>query len=369
MSDPQSGALNLLKNCLGVRSGDSVLMVLEPTDELYDPEVGVLIRSCLDELRAVVTVVVAPMITEPADFPDCVAVPMARCDHTLFLSRVGDYVRFVALPGSGSRATSYTLTSEMLGAPYAAIDNRLLLQLQQRLEDELMRAKTWHIECPLGTDISGQFCWQSLAGGEDDDLTVTLFPVATFKPVPCDNATGQVALSRWLMPGGAAKLDSADMSIDGVVMANVSDGHLGSFSGALAEVGKLNQHYDYISKTLGINRTRVHSWHAGINPQTTFKQNADDHLDRWSAISFGSPRYLHFHTCGDEPPGEVAWSVFNPTVSIDGERYWENGHFIWLHRPENKALIDSCQGGHFLLQPSLPIGIDNDRDGNNGLAI
>ena len=184
------------------------------------------------------------------------------------------------------------------------------------------------------------------------------FPVATFKPVPCSNANGLVALSRWLMPGGAVKLANADIAIDGVVNAYVKDGKLDYLCGHDAEVAKINGHYDCISKTLGINRNRVHSWHAGINPQTYFDHPADDYFDLWSAISFGSPRYLHIHTCGNDPPGEVAWSVFNPTITIDGLVCWENGEFVWLQQAANKALIESYKGAHYLLEPSLPIGID-----------
>lgn len=356
--DPTVGTYNLLKNCLNVKAGNSVLLVLEPTDDLYSHDVGAVIRQSLNELGALVTVVVPAVITDPADFPDSVAIPMESSDHTLFLSRVGDYVRFVALPGSGSRATSYTVNVEMLGAPYASIDNRLMQELQQKLQDELMRADEWQIQCPLGTDLCGGFCWPSLSGGEDDDLTVAPFPVGTFKPIPCDSANGQVALSRWLMPGGATRLDNADMTINGTAYAHVKDGMLDSFSGADAVVSGLNSHYDYISETLGINRNRIQHWHAGINPQAYFDKLADDYLDLWCAVSFASPRYLHFHTCGDEPPGEVAWSVFNPTVTIDGNLYWENGEFVWLQRTDNRALIDACEGAHYLLEPSKPIGID-----------
>jgi hypothetical protein len=249
------------------------------------------------------------------------------------------------------------LNADTLGAPYATVDNRLMSKLLHGLEDELMRAMNWRIQCPLGTDLSGEFHWPSLSGGQDDELTVSLFPVATFKPVPCAKANGQVALSRWLMPGGATKLENADLTIDGVVLAQVKNGNLDNFSGKETEVAKLNSHYDYISKALRINRNRIHSWHVGINPQTRFDQSADEYLDLWCAVSFGSPKYLHFHTCGDEPPGEVAWSVFNPTITIDDAVYWENGEFVWLQRADNKALIESYEGAHYLLEPSLSIGI------------
>lgn len=356
-NDPRAGAYNLLSNCLSVKPGESVLLVVEQTDELYQWEVATSVEDCLNELGACTTLVSPALINDPVDFPEDIANQMKVSDHTLFLSRVGDYVRFVPLPGNGSRAISYTLNINMLAAPYATIDHQLMLQLQQKLESELMTARQWHIECPLGTDLQGVFCWPSLSGGNDDDLTAALFPVATFKPVPCNTASGQVALSRWLMPGGATKIDNALVAIENVTMAKVNNGYLESFTGPPAEVEKLNRHYDYISNTLGINRNRIHSWHAGINPQTFFDLPANDHLDLWCAVSFASPKYLHFHTCGDEPPGEVAWSVFDPTITIDETVFWDSGEFVWLHRKDNKALIDSYEGAELLLHPSLPIGV------------
>ncbi len=355
--DPKAGAFNLLKNCLHIKEGASVLLVLEPDDSFYHSDVTEVFKNCLNELNTEVTTMAPQLISDPKNFPIRVADAMQNNDHTLFLSRIGDYIRFVPLPGNVTPATSYTLNPDMLGSPYATICNELMRTLQHRLEDELMRAKQWRIRCPLGTDLKGDFCWPSLAGGQDDELTVSLFPVATFKPVPGCSANGQVALSRWLMPGGAAKIENADMNINGIVHAHIKNGNLDSFSGAASEVAKLNKHYDYISNTLGINRNRIHSWHVGINPQTRFDQPADDYLDLWSAISFGSPRYLHFHTCGDEPPGEIAWSVFNPTITIDGNTYWDKGEFVWLQRTDNKALIEAKEGAHYLLEPSLGIGI------------
>lgn len=356
-NNPKAGAFNLLNNCLHVQAGDSVLLVLEPTTELYDEELGLVFQTCLEELGASTTVVVAAIINDPADFPVSVAEPMKDSDHTIFLSRVGDYVRFVPLPGSGSKVTCYTLTTDMLGSPYATVDYRLMQQLMLKLEDELMAAGEWRLQCLLGTDISGGFYRFDPADEKNDNFTVTLFPVATFNPVRCDTASGQVALSRWLMPGGATRLENTHTNINGVVHAHVKDGYIENFTGNRVEVERIKLHYDRINNSLGISANRVHSWHTGINPQTRFDQCADDFLDRWSAISFGSPRYLHFHTCGDEPPGEVAWSAFNPTITIDGVVYWRDGEFVWLQREDNKALIRSYERGYCLLEPSRQIGI------------
>ena len=69
----------------------------------------------------------------------------------------------------------------------------------------------------------------------------------------------------------------------------------------------------------------MHSWHAGIHPGTEYDKIIDNDPDQWSNSIFGSPRYLHFHTCGELPPGEICWMILNPTVKVDSKALWENG--------------------------------------------
>ncbi len=356
-SEAIKGARNLLIDYLRVQAGDLLLLVRETDETLYSNTVGDVIASTARHLGAELIELAEPLIQDASEFPGSVSRAMQSAQHTVFLSRLGDYVRFIALPGSGSKTTCYIYDLAQLASPYASISHTLLASLRDRLETELMAADHWHITCPLGTDISGQFSWASLAGGDDDELLVDLFPVSTFKPIPCNTANGVVALSRWLMPGGSTKMEDQNLAFDGTVLCKVRDGSIVQFEGDVSASVEVSTHYDRVADTLGINRNRVHSWHLGINPQTYFAKPAEADMDTWCAMSFASPRYLHFHTCGDEPPGEIAWSLFNCSVSIDDQRYWENGEFIWLQREDNKALIQQYPDCEPLLQPSLSIGI------------
>jgi len=297
------GIDNLLLTCVGLRTGESLLLVKEPEHENID------------------------------------------------------YSRFVPIKGRSTKTQCYALDTQMFASHYAGVCYKLMTQLYKKFEHELMSAKHWEFSCALGTDLRGDFCWPSQQGGQDDDFSLQLFPVTTFKPIPCDNAHGHVALSRWLMPGGVAKVNPSHLHFDGVVLAKVDAGELKGFEGPAAVVQQLNEHCDFVAMSLNMNRNRIHSWHAGLNPHTFFDGSMTADLMRWENISFASPRYLHVHTCGDLPPGEITWSVFNPTVIIDGETYWENGQFVWYQREDNRALIAEAAGAECLLELSNTIQV------------
>ncbi len=334
-----------------------MLLVLEPEDKtIYDDEAGEIIQDRIKELGCSVKVVRPHLIKDPKDFPESVAIAMQQYDHTLFLSRIGDYARFTALPGIGSRTLCYARTAEMLASPLSGVCHQLMSTLLKKLESELMAAKIWRIDCELGTDIEGTFCWPSLKNGIDDEFSLGLFPVTTFKPVPCGTAHGQVALSRWLIPGAAAKIEPPTLSFDDVVNVEVQQGTITAMHGPKKSVQRITDFYDFVSQQLSVARDRVHSWHAGINPFTYYRGDIDNELERWGAISFASPRYLHFHTCGDVPPGEIAWSVFNPKVQVDGETFWEDGQFTWLQRKDNLEILSGSKVGGTLLETSQDIG-------------
>jgi hypothetical protein len=84
-------------------------------------------------------------------------------------------------------------------------------------------------------------------------------------------------------------------------------------------------HYADVAAKFGLIKDYVHSWHAGIHPGCEYLRPAGEHMERWSGSAFGNPRILHFHTCGDYPPGEISLNVLDPTVRLDGVAVWDNG--------------------------------------------
>jgi len=354
----QRGINNLLLTCVDLKAGETVLLVKEsPRHTLYSATLCDTLTERIRELGCTVTIQTHKLIATPNDFPLELLSAMERVDHTIFLSRIGDYSRFFPIKSRSSKTQCYALNEAMLSSHYAGVCYQLMTHLQQKLEAEIMAAKHWHIHCDLGTDLHGQFNWPSHTGGVDDEFSLKLFPVTTFKPISCNNAKGTVALSRWLMPGSAPKVTPFQVDFDGVILADIHDGTIKQLSGNAGSVRQINAHYDLMVTLLGANRNRVHSWHAGLNPHTAFDGCLVDELERWEGLAFASPRYLHLHTCGDTAPAEITWSVFNPTVTIDGEIYWQNGQLAWYQREDNEALIRQTRGAECLLEPSRCISV------------
>ncbi len=354
--DPERGARNLLVDCVGVASGDRVLIVAEaPEERHYDTRVPACVAKVARDLGAEVSVLSAPVPEKVGDVPCALADEMNRSDHTVFLSRMADHARFVPMPGKTSKTICYALDEGLLGSAFSTLPHGLMSALHRKLEDELDQAEKWSITCPLGTEVHGTFAWK---GVEDEDFTFGLFPVTTFKPVPCSTMSGKIALAHWLIPGGKPGYEPSVLPIKKPVMAHVTQGRLERLEGDEDDVRPVQAHRDMVAAKFGIDRDFVHSWHVGLNPHTFYSGRADDDLERWGAVSFASPRYLHFHTCGDYAPGEIAWSVFDPTVSVDGVEFWKDGVFVWLEREDNAQLIAQFPGADCLFSMRRDVGVD-----------
>ena len=66
---------------------------------------------------------------------------------------------------------------------------------------------------------------------------------------------------------------------------------------------------------------------------------ADDGRADAVLAALGSPRYAHFHACGNAP-GEIAISLFDTTISFDGEVFWESGRLKFLDRPRSREILE-----------------------------
>ena len=55
-------------------------------------------------------------------------------------------------------------------------------------------------------------------------------------------------------------------------------------------------------------------------------------------LTFASPRYTHFHTCGVSP-GNIASATFDATITFDDQIFWEAGRLAYLDSAPMQALL------------------------------
>ena len=346
--DPRRGARNLLLSCAQVAAGQTVVVVAEdPSLGFYDDLAVRCITEVAEELGCRSRRLSCGLVCGPDELPDAIAEALRTADHVIFQARAGDAVRFTALPGRATKTMSYALDIGLLGSEFCTVPHGLMKEILRLLERAIDDSGTWRISCPLGTDVSGAVVSPDPAAGHAptagaavNDFSLRLFPVPIFRPVLCAAASGRVAVAHWLMSTANHAYDQDLLPLPEPVTAVVQGGRVAGFEGEPALVESVRRHYDRVAGLFGIDADVVHSWHAGIHPQAFYPLAARSDTNRWGSVAFANPRYAHFHTCGDYAPGEIAWSLFDATIELDGRAYWRRGRFVCLDQPEIRRLAE-----------------------------
>ena len=332
------GARNLLVNCAGVGPGtDLVILHEDPALGWYDLEAP---RAVAEEARKLGAAPALVRVGAPGNEPDSRAVEaVAEHDCTVFFSRIGDQDRFEEPVPGKTIVMCYARDAAMLGSPYGETDHRALLELKAAVNRTLLRAGAIRISCPLGTDLAGEVAADERE--ESGEVSVRRFPMGVHQPLDAGRFSGRVALARYLTTTGSKVYEPASLVLETPVMAEVEAGRLTGLTGLDGEdavVERIRAHYRMVAEKFGLDADAVHSWHAGIHPGCAYLAGAAEDPDRWANNVFTNPRFVHFHTCGAFPPGEICWTVLDPTIEVDGLALWERGRF----RPDVFPLTREC---------------------------
>jgi hypothetical protein len=356
--DPREGARNLLLNCLGVRLGQRIVIAAEdPAEEFYDAFAVTCIAEIAEELGCQAIILPCACISGPEALPPAILEAAEGADHIVFQAQAGDQVRFSKLPGSASKTMSYALDIGLLGSQYCTLHHGFMREVLESFESQLNAARSWRITCPLGTDVTGTQNPGDGAAADGEDFTLALFPVPIHRPVSCSGMSGRVAVAHWLMSTANHVYEESFLKLDEPLMAVIEAGRIVDFEGSKELVKRVRSHYRRVANLFGIEEDVVHSWHAGIHPKAFYPLSATSNILRWGAVAFANPRYLHFHTCGNYAPGEIAWSLFDATVQLDGKAYWEEGRFTFLANPDLRSRLPHYNLDDRALEQRFDIGI------------
>ncbi|MEM9428000.1 MAG: hypothetical protein AAGA32_00685 [Pseudomonadota bacterium] len=342
----------MLDEAIRVGPGGRVLILAEDAGEgFYGPGLAAEIAARMRRAGLAVTERPVPFhpLPQPVS-PDLVAA-MRSHDATLFLARLGDQLRFDESLAEVAPVVCYAIDLEMMGSAFGHL--RGLRALKTCVDRALWAAREVRITCPLGTDL-----WAPGAASQPEDTTVRRFPLAIHSPVPASLLHGVVAQTGFLVGTGATYYEPYGIGLQDSLRVRIEAGRITAFDGRARDVAAAEAHYRDVAARAGLDPWTVHSWHAGIHPGCSFRAPAGDNLARWSGAAFGNPRLLHFHTCGDTPPGEICLNVVDPTITVDGVALWEDGQL----RPERvaggaAALSQSPNLAAALRAPAREIGL------------
>ncbi len=355
--DPQAGARNLLVNCAGVRTGDQVLIITEP-DHLnhYDPAVARCIAEEARKLGARTKVIVTEPVGGPEAVPSWLLEEISQAAHTIFLNRIGDQLRFAPLPGAGSKTVCYTLDLDYLGSAFAVSPYEVWVNVQQQVVARIARATRYSIRCPLGTDLTAESADGVAELSSATGFTVKNFPLMIVAPVSAKHLSGTLVLSHAMTSTGVHGYEESVLPLESPVELTLDNGRITQFAGRPALVARVRAQFERVASLFGGSRDVVNSWHAGINPFTWFLPPALSDIDRWSAISFGSPRYAHFHMCGSQP-GDICGQVFDATIAFDDVVIWNHGQLEDLMNRTDDSPLRTLGLPPGFFDHSLPLGV------------
>lgn len=354
--DLADGARNLLVNCAGAKTGDTVLIVHEdPALGWYDIAAPKAVADLARRLGMEVSLKMVGGPDKSGRLSDDVLAEMSQHDQTVFFARIGDQGRFTIQHAGRPAIMSYAINADMLASPFGRFDYQAFIDLKEAINRTLDEAEAIRIVCDEGTDLSG---YSDKQDDGPEDVAVKRFPMGIYKPVSTTFFSGKVAITRYLTPTGSRSYQPACLAIEGTVHAIVEGNRIVRFEGETEAVAAVQDHYARVADAFGIEPMFVHSWHSGMHPACAYPYPADENPDRWSNTVFPNPRLLHFHTCGAYPPGEICWMILDALVEVDGTPLWNKGELnrnlnveissVFRHWPGLDALFD---------HPSAAIGL------------
>ena len=127
----QAGIDNLLFNCIGANAGESLAIIRERGGGGYYSATLADVIAAHGQNRALdVTIVDTPFIEDASEFPADISRAMDAVDHTLFLARIGDQVRFTDLGGAGTKTMCYALDERSFASAFCSADYRFFVELK-----------------------------------------------------------------------------------------------------------------------------------------------------------------------------------------------------------------------------------------------
>jgi len=305
----------VIRDCLGVRAGEEVLVVCNPATE----ELGALLRGDAQAVGAeAVLAVISERDSHAGEPPASVAAAMHAADAVVAptVQSISHTAARKAASDAGARVASMPGVTEEMLARVMGADMERLAQRGALLSRRLGEGSEARITCPRGSDLRLGLEGRT-AICDAGDLTAS----AAFGNLPCGEAfiapvegTGQGTL---VVDGSIAGIGR----VEGPVELTVRDGHLTDAGGAdgtrLLEL--LTAH--------GPDGTNVAELGIGTNEEATLTGEIleDEKILGTAHVAFGASAAIGGTV---QVPVHLDCVILEPTVEIDGEPVLQAGELL-----------------------------------------
>lgn len=320
----RTGVDNLIDGCLGAIEGKAVGLVVEkPELGWYEPAIADLVEECIAERGGNCRRLASDGPANEAD-PSVTALE-AEVDALVFLCRSGDQGRFERKAETKPVAMCYARTLDMLAGPFGSIPHGDMVDLKKAIDRVCVEAGEIEVTCPAGTRIRGSVGTDPPLDDGPVEVGIQRFPMCVPQPLNCEGFSGTVVVEGPLTTTGSRVYKPAAVTLDGAITITLEGNIIASVDGSESDQALFRDHYRHVAGLFGLEPFFAHSFHAGIHPGLDHAKVPREDADYWANTAFGSPHYLHFHTCGTTPPGEISWMIAEPTVRLDGVALWDGG--------------------------------------------
>ncbi len=331
------GIDNLLINCANLKAGDDLLIIREKENlGWYKNDISEVVSAAAIK-KGIKTSIID--VGKPGNSGNewlMKAINQHSC--AIFFARIGDQDRFEGKKYTTKRVMSYVRSAESLSSPFGTTNYHSNIAFKESIDKIFSEAKNITVTCPLGTNISGRINYNSEE--KTNEVSVFRFPLVVPKPINCSFFSGNVVLNNYLTSTGSKAYEPNFLKINKPINFIINNGRITNLEGVEEDLKNINAHYDMVSKKFNLDRNCVHSWHPGLHPSTSYHNNIKKDPDQWSNTMFASPKFLHFHTCGDYAPGEICWMLENHSVFVDNKPLWKNGYLTQFNFNRTSECIE-----------------------------
>ena len=118
MLDIELGVKNLLQTCAGAQPGERFLIIEEEGDSsVFDSRLAEVVSAQASRFGLFVERLPVRFQPEVNGLPDWLTSTVSDFDHVLFLSRLGDQLRFTRMPDGTKPIVSFVLDREGMASP------------------------------------------------------------------------------------------------------------------------------------------------------------------------------------------------------------------------------------------------------------